>query len=295
MVHLTLAKRIWKNRAGYLFVLPHFTLFAIFFLIPVAWGMYLSFFDYNVFSQRFIGFDNYRYIFSDWLFRKALGNTFIYTFGVVPLWLGKALLITVLIYPLRKPLQTFYKGIFYLPHVTSSVIISMIWLWVFNPSFGLLNYAIRSLGFDPVVWLGNTATAMPSLIMMQVIMGGGSTIVLLSAAMASIPEYYFEAARIEGAGPWKVFSKITVPLLKPTILYAMVMGTIANFQTFSNIYIMTQGGPQFSTTTIAYLVYNTAFRYYDLGLASAMSMVMFGILVALGVLQFKWLGANVEY
>jgi len=292
---LTLAKRIWKNRAGYLFVLPHFTLFAIFFLIPVAWGMYLSFFDYNVFSQRFIGFDNYRYIFSDWLFRKALGNTFIYTFGVVPLWLGKALLITVLIYPLRKPLQTFYKGIFYLPHVTSSVIISMIWLWVFNPSFGLLNYAIRSLGFDPVVWLGNTATAMPSLIMMQVIMGGGSTIVLLSAAMASIPEYYFEAARIEGAGPWKVFSKITVPLLKPTILYAMVMGTIANFQTFSNIYIMTQGGPQFSTTTIAYLVYNTAFRYYDLGLASAMSMVMFGILVALGVLQFKWLGANVEY
>ena len=257
--------------------------------------MYLSFFDYNVFSQRFIGFDNYRYIFSDWLFRKALGNTFIYTFGVVPLWLGKALLITVLIYPLRKPLQTFYKGIFYLPHVTSSVIISMIWLWVFNPSFGLLNYAIRSLGFDPVVWLGNTATAMPSLIMMQVIMGGGSTIVLLSAAMASIPEYYFEAARIEGAGPWKVFSKITVPLLKPTILYAMVMGTIANFQTFSNIYIMTQGGPQFSTTTIAYLVYNTAFRYYDLGLASAMSMVMFGILVALGVLQFKWLGANVEY
>jgi multiple sugar transport system permease protein len=295
VVHLTLAKRIWKNRAGYLFVLPHFTLFAIFFLIPVAWGMYLSFFDYNVFSQRFIGFDNYRYIFSDWLFRKALGNTFIYTFGVVPLWLGKALLITVLIYPLRKPLQTFYKGIFYLPHVTSSVIISMIWLWVFNPSFGLLNYAIRSLGFDPVVWLGNTATAMPSLIMMQVIMGGGSTIVLLSAAMASIPEYYFEAARIEGAGPWKVFSKITVPLLKPTILYAMVMGTIANFQTFSNIYIMTQGGPQFSTTTIAYLVYNTAFRYYDLGLASAMSMVMFGILVALGVLQFKWLGANVEY
>lgn len=292
---MTLAKRIWKNRAGYLFVLPHFTLFAIFFLIPVAWGMYLSFFDYNVFSQRFIGFDNYRYIFSDWLFRKALGNTFIYTFGVVPLWLGKALLITVLIYPLRKPLQTFYKGIFYLPHVTSSVIISMIWLWVFNPSFGLLNYAIRSLGFDPVVWLGNTATAMPSLIMMQVIMGGGSTIVLLSAAMASIPEYYFEAARIEGAGPWKVFSKITVPLLKPTILYAMVMGTIANFQTFSNIYIMTQGGPQFSTTTIAYLVYNTAFRYYDLGLASAMSMVMFGILVALGVLQFKWLGANVEY
>jgi multiple sugar transport system permease protein len=130
---------------------------------------------------------------------------------------------------------------------------------------------------------------------MQVIMGGGSTIVLLSAAMASIPEYYFEAATLEGASSWAIFRKITVPLLKPTILYALVMGTIANFQTFSNIYIMTSGGPEFSTTTIAYLIYETAFENYNLGLASAMSMVMFVILVVLGVVQFKWLGSNVEY
>ncbi|WP_448517613.1 carbohydrate ABC transporter permease [Pseudothermotoga sp.] len=292
---MNLLKGIYKERYGYFFLLPHFVLFLIFFLIPVGSGVYLSLFDYNVFSKTFIGLENYREIFSDWLFRKALVNTFIYTFGVVPLWLGKALLVTVLIYPFRKPIKTFFKTVFYLPHVTSSVIISLIWLWIFNPTFGLLNYFMKLLGLNPVIWLGNKLTAMPSLIAMQVIMGGGSTIVLLSAAMASIPEYYFESAKLEGASSWKIFTKITVPLLKPTILYALVMGTIANFQTFSNIYVMTQGGPEFSTITVAYLVYTTAFRDYNLGLASAMSMVMFVILVGLGILQFKWLGSNVQY
>lgn len=292
---MSLLKKIHKGRYGYFFLLPHFIPFLIFFLIPVGSGVYLSMFDYNVFSKTFIGLENYREIFNDWLFKKALVNTFIYTFGVVPLWLGKALLVTVLIYPFRKPIKTFFKTIFYLPHVTSSVIISLIWLWIFNPNFGLLNYFMKLMKLDPVIWLGNKFTAMPSLIAMQVIMGGGSTIVLLSAAMASIPEYYFEAAKIEGANSWKIFSKITVPLLKPTILYALVMGTIANFQTFSNIYVMTQGGPEFSTITVAYLVYTTAFRDYNLGLASAMSMVMFVILVGLGIIQFKWLGSNVQY
>jgi len=292
---LSLFKRIYNDRYGYFFLLPHFIFFLIFFLVPVGSGVYLSLFDYNVFSKTFIGLGNYKEIFSDWLFKKALINTFIYTFGVVPLWLGKALLVTVLIYPFRKPIKTFFKTVFYLPHVTSSVIISLIWLWIFNPTFGLLNYLMKMLGLSPVIWLGNKLTAMPSLIAMQVIMGGGSTIVLLSAAMASIPEYYFESAKLEGANSWKIFTKITIPLLKPTILYALVMGMIANFQTFSNIYVMTQGGPEFSTTTVAYLVYTTAFRDYNLGLASAMSMVMFVILVGLGIIQFKWLGSNVQY
>jgi multiple sugar transport system permease protein len=292
---LALLKKIWKNKSAYLFVLPHFSLFLIFFLVPVGWGMYLSLFDYSIFSQEFIGFENYRTLFHDKLFWKALGNTFLYTFGVVPLWLGKALLVTVLIYPFRKGIRTFFKSMFYLPHVSSTVIISMIWLWVFNPTYGLLNYFMKSIGLDAVTWLGNASTAMPSLIIMQVIMGGGSTIVLLSAAMSSIPEYYFEAAKLEGANSWQIFRKITLPLLKPTILYSLVMGTIANFQTFSNIYIMTEGGPEFSTLTVAYMVYDTAFNNYYLGLASAMSMIMFVILVGLALIQFKWLSSNVEY
>jgi len=292
---MKLSKKIWKERWGYLFILPHFIPFLIFFLIPVIWGIYLSLFDYNVFSKTFIGFGNYKEIFSSWLFLKALKNTFFYTFGVVPLWLAKALLVTVLIYPFHKSIRTFYKTIFYILHVSSTVIIAMIWLWIFNPSFGLLDYFVRSLGINPVVWLGNKATAMLSLILMQVIMGGGSTIVLLSAAMSSIPEYYFEAAELEGANSWSIFYKITLPLLKPAILYVLIMGTVANFQTFSNIYIMTQGGPDFSTITVAYLVYETAFKSYNLGLASSMSVVMFFALSLLAVIQFRWLGKNVDY
>lgn len=292
---MKLSKKIWKERWGYLFILPHFIPFLIFFLIPVIWGIYLSLFDYNVFSKTFIGFGNYKEIFSSWLFLKALKNTFFYTFGVVPLWLAKALLVTVLIYPFHKSIRTFYKTIFYIPHVSSTVIIAMIWLWIFNSSFGLLDYFVRFLGIDPLVWLGNKATAMPSLILMQVIMGGGSTIVLLSAAMSSIPEYYFEAAKLEGANSWNIFYRITLPLLKPAILYVLVMGTVANFQTFSNIYIMTQGGPEFSTITVAYLVYETAFKNYNLGLASSISVVMFLILSSLAIIQFRWLGKNVEY
>lgn len=288
-------KKIWKNRWGYLFIFPHFVFFLIFFLVPVIYGMFLSLYDYNVFSQSFIGFQNYKDIFSDWLFVKSLVNTFKYTFGVVPLWLGKALLVSVLIYPFRKSIRTFFKAVFYLPHISSTVIISMIWLWIFNPSFGLLNYFMKLIHLSPVAWLGNRLTAMPSLILMQVIMGGGSTIVLLSAAISSIPVFYYEAARLEGANSWHLFTKITLPLIKPTILYAIVMATIANFQTFSNIYIMTQGGPEFSTSTIAYLVYETAFKDYNLGLASSMSMIMFFVLAGLAVIQFKKLGSNVEY
>lgn len=292
---MKLLKEIWKNRSGYFFIIPHFSFFFVFFLLPVIYGIYLGFFEYNVFSQEFIGLANYKEILKDWLFLKSLGNTFKYTFGVVPLWLAKALLVSLLIYPFAKPVRTFYKAVFYLPHVTSAVIVSMIWLWVFNPNIGLLNYFMELINGGSVVWLGNKLTAMPSLIMMQVIMGGGSTIVLLSASMSSIPAYYYEAAHLEGANSWQVFSKITVPLIKPTILYAVVMGTIANFQIFSKIYIMTQGGPDFSTTTISYLIYETAFKNYDLGLASAMSIVMFIILAGLAIIQFKRLGSNVEY
>jgi multiple sugar transport system permease protein len=211
------------------------------------------------------------------------------------LWLGKALLIAYLIDPLSPGMQVFYKSAFYLPSVTSSVIISLIWLWIFNPTFGLLNALMVGLGFDPVSWLGNTRTALPALIGMQVIMGGGSSIVLLSAALARIPRDYYEVALIDGASRGVVFRQVVIPLIRPTLLYLVVTGTINTFQVFDSIYIMTQGGPRFSTMTVVYLIYQTAFREFQLGLASAQAIVLFVITFALAALQFKWLGQNVEY
>lgn len=285
--------RLYKDRWAYLFLLPSFIFFSIFFLFPVVWGVIMSFRYYTLVSSEWVGFGNYKYIFNeDPLFWKSLLNNLYYAAGVVPLWLGKALLVALLIFPFRKSIQTFFKAAFYLPHVTSAVIISMIWLWIFNPPFGLLNWLLGTPGF---AWLGNSTTAMPALILMQVIMGGGSSIVLISAALGSIPSDYYEAAQLDGATPWQQAIRITLPLLKPTLLYLVVMGTISSFQVFTNIYLMTKGGPSFSTVTIVYLIYETAFKYYDFGAASAMAVVLFAIIFLFGLIQFNWLGTDVEY
>lgn len=257
--------------------------------------MVLSFLDYGWWGTSFVGLDNYRSVFSNRVFWIGLRNTVYYTLGVVPLWLGKAVIIAALIFPFRKGVQTFFKAAFYLPHVTSSVIISMIWLWIYNPPFGLLNYLMKSMGFEPVAWLGNTSTAMPAMIFMTVVMGGGSSIVLISAAMNGIPSFLYEAAEIDGATSMRMFWKITIPLLRPTLLYLTVMGTINSFQVFTNIYLMTQGGPQFATTTIVYQIYELAFSRFQFGQASAMAMVLFAITFVFAMIQFKWLGQEVEY
>lgn len=284
-----------KERWAYFFILPSFLLYGIFFLFPVVWSLVLSFLDYGWWGTTFVGLENYQDIFADRIFWLSLRNTLYYTAGVVPLWLAKAIIISALIFPFRKPLQTFFKAAFYMPHVTSAVIISMIWLWIYNPPFGLLNYITSLLGFEQVAWLGNTATAMPAIILMTVVMGGGSSIVLISAAMNGIPTYLYEAAELDGATAFRMFWTITIPLLRPTILYLLVMGTISSFQVFTNIYLMTQGGPQFSTTTIVYQIYEEAFSFYRFGHASAMAMVLFVITFIFAVVWFKWLGQEVEY
>ena len=288
-------RRLYKDRWGYAFIAPSFALFAVFFLIPVVWGGYLSLLDYQVFNKEWVGLQNYGEILHDSIFWLSLRNTALYTLGIVPLWLGKALIISALIFPLAKPIQTFFKGAFYLPHVTSSVIISMVWLWIFNPPFGLLNYIMELLGFAPHAWLGDVRTALLSIILMQVVMGGGSSIVLITAAMGSIPYHLYEAAYLDGATKTQAFFKVTIPLLRPTILYLLVTGTISSFQVFTNVYLMTQGGPQFSTMTLVYLIYDTAFKQFRFGLASAQAVVLFAIVFALAIVQFKFLGQEVEY
>jgi multiple sugar transport system permease protein len=150
-------------------------------------------------------------------------------------------------------------------------------------------------GLSGRVWLGNKYLALPSIIFMQFVMGGGTTIVLVSAALAGIPPSYIEVARIEGASPVQVFFRIMLPLIKPVILYLVVVGTINSFQVFGQIYVLTKGGPEFSTTTMVYQIYERAFMDFDFGLALSQSVVMILILVVLAMFQFRWLGGGVEY
>jgi multiple sugar transport system permease protein len=288
-------KQVRKEKSGYLFILPHFVFFTVFFLAPVIWGLYYSLFNYTLFDFSFWGLKGYFKLLGDRYFWIALRNTAYYTAGVVPLWLIKALIISVLLFPFATRTQTVYKSLFYLPHVSSLVIVSMIWLWLYEPQFGLFNYLLKMLHLPPQVWLGNRRLAMPSIIFMQVVMGGGSTIVLVSAALASIPPSFIEVARIEGASPVQVFFRILLPSIKPIILYLVVMGTIRSFQAFTQIYVLTRGGPEFSTTTMVFQIYRRAFIEFDIGLSLAQSVLMMGILVVMAVIQFKWLGGEVEY
>ncbi len=289
-------RRQWRqDLTAYLFILPHFIFFLVFFLVPVVGAVTLAFMEYLPNSQRFVGLENFRAVFADPLFLTALKNTAVYTLFVVLFWLGKALLVAYLLDPLSKTTQTFFKSAFYLPSVTSGVIISLIWLWIFNPTFGLLNAALRVFGMEPVAWLGDTRTALPALIFMHVIMGGGSSIVLLSAALARIPRELYETALLDGASRLQVFRNVIVPLIQPTLLYLVVTGTINTFQVFESVYVMTQGGPQFATTTVVYLIYETAFVRFQLGAASAQAMILFLLTFMLAAVQFKWLGRSVEY
>ena len=288
-------ERIKKDRWAYIFLLPSFIFFGTFFLFPVVWSIFLSFMDYQVWGSRFVGLENYQDILSDRIFWISLRNNLLYALGVVPLWLGKALIISALIFPFRKSIQTFFKAVFYLPHITSSVIISMIWLWIYNPPFGLLNYILSLFGKPGIAWLGNTKTALLAIIAQTVIMGGGSSIVLISAAMNGIPTHLYEAAELDGASKLVTWFRITLPLLRPTILYLVVMGTISSFQVFTQVYTMTKGGPQFATTTIVYLIFEKAFQNFKFGPASAMAVVLFAIIFCFAIVQFKWLGEEIEY
>ena len=288
-------RRLRKEKWGYLFIAPSFIIFGIFFLVPVLGAAALSFVRYTPFFIDWVGLENYQRTFEDPVFWISLRNNLFYALGVVPLWLGKALLISALIYPLTPRVQTFFKSAFYLPNVTSGIIISMIWLWLYNPTFGLFNQLLNFVGLPDVAWLGSTRTALLSLIIMAVVMGGGSSIVLITATMTSIPTELYEAAAIDGAGKWRMFTSITVPLLRPIILYLVVIGTISSFQVFENIYVMTRGGPQFATTTVVYLIYETAFRSFNFGQASAQAMVLFVVIFIFGILQFKLLSSRAEY
>ncbi|EAQ6393102.1 sugar ABC transporter permease, partial [Salmonella enterica] len=200
------------------------------------------------------------------------------------------------IFQMKSKWQTFFKATLYLPAVASGVTISIVWLAIFDPTdSGLLNRFLGLFGLDPVIWLGQSGTALFSLILMNWLGSHGAGIILYLAAMGGIPKSLYEAADIDHASGWTQFSKITWPLLKPTTLYLLVTGVITSFQVFISVYLMTQGGPNFATTTIAYLIYETAFKFYEFGLASAQSFVLAIIIIVISVIQFKYFSSDIEY
>jgi multiple sugar transport system permease protein len=295
----SLLQRGWHTflheKWGYFFLLPSLVPFTLFFIVPLVKAVILSFNAAPLGKWKWGGLANYITVFHDHVFWVATKNTVIYTVVVVFGITAIALILSVLIFSLGNVWQGFFKGAFYLPSIVSSVVVILIWSWLFNPAFGLLNYLLSLVNLPPVVWLGNTHTALPSLMVMALSTGTGTGVILITAAMASIPTDLYDAARVDGAGGWNLFWKITLPLIQPVLLYLLVITTIDCFQIFTPMWMLTSGGPQQSTLSVAYLIYRTAFQSFKFGVAAAQSVFLFFFILVVSIIYFRMMGKEVSY
>ncbi|WP_146250149.1 carbohydrate ABC transporter permease [Paenibacillus flagellatus] len=292
---MNLARRMIRARWAYWFLLPAYFFFIVFTLFPIVQGIGYSFYDVKLTGKEFVGLEHYVKLFRDETFWKALTNTVMIVVGVVPVVLVVSIMVAVVVFPLNKALQSVFRVSFYLPVVASGVVLSMVWLWIYNPTFGLLNYVIGLFGFEPVAWLGTPGRAIVSIMIVVVTLVLGQPIILFLAALGGIPEDLYEAAMIDGAGGRQRFFRITLPLLKPTTLFVAVTQTMAVFQVFVVILLLTNGGPNNATQTIVYRIYQTAFDFFNFGYASALAVVMLIIVSAITWIKFRLLGQDTDF
>lgn len=293
---MTRITRFWhRHKWSYFFIAPSMLLFFLFIGYPVLRAVVLAFQRVTLRSSEWVGLKNFVDVFSSQLFRDAMLHTFVYAFFVVAAWILSSLAIAALLQPFNNKVQSLFRGAFYLPYVTSIIVISLVWIYIFQPDYGFLNWLLGLFGIPRVLWLQDPDLALWSLILSTILIVPGTGVVLYSASIGSIPRELYEAAEVEGANAVQKWWRITVPLLKPTTLYLMVIYTIAGFQVFERVYIMTGGGPINRTTTIVQLIYMTAFSDFNFGRASAQALVLFAIIATFSFVQFRFLSTDVEY
>lgn len=277
--------------AGYGFVLPAGLHLLLFSLGPILFALFISFHAWSILSPErpFVGLGNYREVVTSREFWNSLKNTALYVLHV-PAGMLVSLGLALLLNRSRMPGLGLLRTIFYLPSITSFVAIALVWQWIYNPDFGLFNYALSLLGLGPLPWLHDPATALLSLMLMAIWIQAGYQMVIFLAGLQNIPAYLYEAARIDGAGPWQRFVHITLPQLRPTTFFILVTSVIGSFQVFTQIYVMTEGGPLQATEVIVYYIYKNAWDYLRMGYASAMSFILFAIILLLTLLQFRLMG-----
>lgn len=283
---------------GYAFVLPSMLTFTIFVLVPVVWSFLISLQDYRLRGEsKWVGFDNYVEAFTtqSGVFVTALGNTLYYTLLTVTANIFVALILSSLIQPLNKYAQTFFRAAYYLPAVTSAVIIAMVWRWMYNTQWGFLNYLLSLVGAGPVRWLSDPNIALNSITLSTILTVPATGVVLFSAAMSGIPRDFYEAAELDGAGPIRKWWNITLPLIKSTTLYLVVLYTIASFEVFEKVFVMVPSGVGNSTQTIVTQIYQNGFQQFRYGVAAAQAFILFLIIASVAVLQFRFLRSDVEY
>ncbi|MCB0081646.1 MAG: sugar ABC transporter permease [Caldilineaceae bacterium] len=280
---------------GYFFIFPSLLMFLIFSLYPMVDSIVLSFQRLRLTGREWVGLQNYERLLDETAFFTILTNTFLYALLIVPFGVLLSLTMSVLIYRLPTAAQTFFKSAFYLPVVTSGLVLSMVWLYLYDPAFGLFNYLLGLIGVEPVLWLADPTFSLLSIVLMYHASHWGGSIILLTASMGGIPKELYEAAAIEGASILRQVVSITIPLLKPALTYVSILGTIASLQIFTEIFVMTRGGPNYATTNLVFSIYEYGFIRFDFGRASAVAVILLVITVGLAVIQFRLLRTNVEY
>ena len=278
-------RRIWELTRPYVMIGPAMIGIGLFVLYPLIYLIYLSFFKYNLLNKsmsKFVGFDNYVQIFSRGDFYKALTNTAIYTGGVVIITMALSLLFAVWL----------SKGLF-TPHIVSIVSVSLIWLWLMEPNLGFLNYILKTLGLPTSQWLQSSSTALLSIIIVSVWQAIGYYALILVAALQGVSPTIYEAAALDNAGRFKVFRKITLPLISPQLFFILVIMTIGSFKVFDTVRIMTAGGPNNATNTLVYYIYT--FRTTNIGFAAATGVILMIIIGILTIIYFRLMAKKVHY
>jgi multiple sugar transport system permease protein len=283
--------------SAYGFVAPAVLILAVVHIYPILWLIVLSGQETDVLrnTHEWTGLANYKTLFEDPIFWKSAKNTVIYCLWVVPGVLVISLALAFACQPMRDRAQHAMRAALYLPGVVSVVVLGMVWARIYDPQFGLINRALALAGVEGPVWLGDTTWALLAISMMSVFSGLGTSFILCTTAIQAVPREYYEAGEIDGANAVRTFFAITMPLIRPTLLYLVIILTVGSFQVFAAVFVMTDGGPNFATSTIVYLVYELAFRYFDFGTASATSVLLLVGLIVLAMVQFKTLSTDVEY
>jgi multiple sugar transport system permease protein len=285
----------WRNTLeGYLFASPWIIGFFIFTLGPFLASFWISLNRWDILTpMRFIGLDNYIALFNDPLFWKSLSVTLVYFVLSVPAQLFLAFLLALMLNS-NSFVNYFFRGVFFVPYIVSGVATAILWRWMYNPEYGLVNFLLSKIGIQGPAWLNNTAWALPSLAIMGV-WGLGSNMLIYLAGLQAVPEHLYEAAEIDGATRLTKFRFITFPMMSSTIFFTLVIGIITSFQVFSQAFVMTQGGPENSTMFYVFNLYRQAFVSFKMGYASAMAWMLFLIVLAITLLQFKLAGRWVYY
>lgn len=280
------------RRAGWLMVTPALAHTVLWIAIPVLATFILSFTDYEVFSApAFIGLDNYVELWNDDVFRKATWNTVVYTFFTVPFSMAIAVVVAVALNQ-KLRMRTAYRAAFFLPQVTATVAIAMVWLWMYNPQYGLLNGVLSFVGLPGQAWLADSNWALWAVIAVGIWQGIGMKMLIYLAALQNIDPNLYEAAALDGASGVRQFFSITLPMLKPATFFVFVVSIIGAFQVFDQVYVLTDGGPANATTMMTYEVYRAAFQDFRMGLACAQSVVLFAFLMVLTVINRRLTGGD---